>query len=138
MRKIDLKTETKTQRFEKAEKIAISISQRTSFQAELASLKSTAGVRNNSRILKLTPYIDENGLLRSESRIKTGIIKEFRTNPIILDGEERFLKLLIQHFHSQFFHMNREAVINEIRQSYVIIELRRALKHYLTLDWHFA
>ncbi|XP_058793748.1 uncharacterized protein LOC131673775 [Phymastichus coffea] len=120
--------ETRTERFERAKTLVLIQSQVISFQAEIASLKYSGTVRKNSKITNLSPYVDENGLLRSDSRIQNKINQEFRKDPIILDGDERLSRLIIQHYHEEFFHMHHEAVINEIRQLYFIIGLRRVFR----------
>lgn len=68
----------------------------------------------NSRLLKLTPLMDEKeGILRVDGRINSAEgIPENTKSLIILDRKHRYSKLLIQNHHEKFGHANPEIVVN--------------------------
>uniref|UniRef100_A0ABD2W2Q2 Integrase catalytic domain-containing protein n=1 Tax=Trichogramma kaykai TaxID=54128 RepID=A0ABD2W2Q2_9HYME len=116
----------------KAEVECIRISQKTSFSQEIVSLKKFKSVDNHSRVFPLSPFLDADGILRVESRISFFKHAGFSNNPILLDSSDYFTTLLIEKYHRKFYHSNHDTVINELRQSYWIVGLRRALKRVVS------
>lgn len=99
-----------------------------SFNKEWLSIKNSRPLSRESRIISLNPFIDEQGLLRVGGRVNyfpdTG--KAFQ--PIILSSNHPAVRLLISHFHEKFFHKNHEAVVNELKQRYWILGIRKCLR----------
>ena len=112
-----------------AEIICLKISQNISFSNEINALKNNKPISNRSRILKFNPKLDKNGILRNVGRTRRCIEAEFTSNPIILDSKEKFSQLIISFYHEKFYHASHESIINEIRQKYWIIGLRRSLRY---------
>ncbi|XP_055522651.1 uncharacterized protein LOC129716837 [Wyeomyia smithii] len=77
-------------------------------------------IGKRSLLYKLTPIVDENGVLRMDGRMANSKTISFNTKfPIILPKEHAVTKRLIQHYHEKFGHANRETVPNlptEIRK----------------------
>ena len=111
-----------------AERICLKLSQKESFETEILNLKQGRSVPRDSRLITLNPYLDNDGVLRSESRITGFENSNENTRPLILDSKNTAVQLLIKEFHTKFYHANHETVINEIRQKYWIIGLRRGLR----------
>ena len=128
MRKI--KREPLDRKFE-AELICLKISQYISFPDEINALKMNKPISKRSHILKFNPKLDKHGVLRCEGRIRKFVEANFTSNPAILDSKEKFSQFLLSFYHSKFYHVNHESVINEIRQKYWIIGLRRSLRHLI-------
>ena len=77
----------------------------------------------SSRILVLSPYVDENGILYAGSRTKR-VLKNY----IILEAKDTFTRLHVKHFHEKYYHASHETVLNELRQQYWIVGLRLTLR----------
>lgn len=79
----------------------------------------------NSRLYKLSPWIDDAGIMRMRSRLSAcQYVSEATKKPVILPKNSHVTTLLITHYHTKFNHQNHETVINEIRQKFVISHLR--------------
>lgn len=92
-------------------------------------LKNGKAVPKSSHIYQLSPYIDENGVLRVHGRIdNANCIPQDTRRPIILSKEHHFTRLLAIHQHEQMHHQNHEAVICEIRRKYWIPNIRSLVK----------
>ncbi|XP_058465085.1 uncharacterized protein LOC131438809 [Malaya genurostris] len=83
-----------------------------------------------STLRGLSPFLDEDGIIRSESRIDPKAAYycfDFR-NPVILPRENHVTDLLILRFHQRFAHANTETVINEMHQKFYIPKMRSVVK----------
>ncbi|XP_062541318.1 uncharacterized protein LOC134209344 [Armigeres subalbatus] len=113
-----------------AETIIWRLSQQESFPDEVSQLKQANGkVEKSSKIYKLSPYIDENGVLRQNGRIGAATNTRFDMKyPIILSTYHPTTLLLLNHYHRTNHHINYETVVNEIRQNFYISHLRAAVR----------
>ncbi|XP_055605041.1 uncharacterized protein LOC129753269 [Uranotaenia lowii] len=93
----------------------------------LSKVNSTSGkLQKTSPLYKLSPFLDEVGVLRMRGRIEAcEFIEPSTANPIILPKEHPVTKLIVQSTHEVFHHCNFETVVNELRQKYQISQLRR-------------
>ena len=104
-------------------------SQKDTFATEISDIKKNRSLPKSSNVRKLTPYLDQDGLLRAEGRIsETTNVPDTIKNPIILSGNHTFVKLIIKKYHVKFHHGNNDTVINEIRQKLWVTKLRATLK----------
>uniref|UniRef100_A0A2H1VI63 SFRICE_028934 n=1 Tax=Spodoptera frugiperda TaxID=7108 RepID=A0A2H1VI63_SPOFR len=82
-----------------------------------------------SRILSLSPYIDNDGIMRVQGRVDAAAdVPSEAKRPAILDGRSHVSKLIIMHYHVQAAHANNETVINELRQRFWIVHLRPSVR----------
>ncbi|XP_062702166.1 uncharacterized protein LOC134285450 [Aedes albopictus] len=82
-----------------------------------------------SALYQLTPFVDEEGVLRIDGRI--GAAKDVCINtkfPAILPRKHRICELIVDLFHRKYQHANSETVVNEIRQQYYIPRLRSLVR----------
>ncbi|XP_062541149.1 uncharacterized protein LOC134209181 [Armigeres subalbatus] len=82
-----------------------------------------------SSLSRLSPMLDEFGILRIDGRITAASnVTENTKFPIILPKKHRFTFLLLDDYHRRFRHCNMETVVNEVRQQYYVPQLRVAVK----------
>ena len=113
---------------EEAERFWFREIQADSFPEELRAARRNIEMRKNSRIGKLTSFLDKEGLLRAKGRVTKLVDCEFNNSPIILDGRYTATKMLLIEFHRRFFHGSNETIVNEIRQKYHVTGIRNALR----------
>ena len=103
--------------------------QACAFGPELARLRSGQPIETRSRLVGLSPVLDEDGVIRMDGRTKTapGLTDE-QVRPIILPSRNRYVELLVDHFHRKAGHHGRERVYNDLRARFWIIDMRRAVK----------
>ncbi|KAL0882321.1 hypothetical protein ABMA27_000834 [Loxostege sticticalis] len=113
----------------RAECLLLKQAQNDSFSEELSALKDGKCVSRSSRLLTLCPIIDEQNLLRVGGRIDAAadVTLEMK-RPIILDGRHPVARLIVRHYHVKSAHGCQETVVNELKQSYWIINVRRVRK----------
>lgn len=100
---------------------------------EVTTLISVKGKQSNqqlrlektSTIRKLSPFMDEADVIRSDSRIAAAKFVSYDTRfPVILPKGHQATWLLVKWFHEKYLHANGETVVNEIRQRFHISQLR--------------
>lgn len=92
------------------------------FEEEIINLKEEKEVSNRSKILKLTPFLDENDVLRVGGRLQYAHIHPDMKNPIILPSDSRLTELLIDQAHKLTYHGGARMVLGFLRQKYWIIK----------------
>lgn len=122
---------------EKAEQLLVKLIQQESFSAEINKLKKNEPIERNSRLRKLCMKIDSNGILRIEGRLEAAPnISYTYKQPAVIDANHYITRLIIHHIHREFNHGNHETVMNEIRQRYYVLALRRTVRKLVhTCPW---
>ena len=102
------------------------------FTAELISLKNNKTVTNRSKLRKLHPFIDKDGVIRVGGRLKNSPCAFSVRFPICLPS--CFVsELIISNVHITVGHLGREAILSKLRNNYWIIGAnnlaRKIVKH---------
>ncbi|XP_062715770.1 uncharacterized protein LOC115255659 [Aedes albopictus] len=116
---------------QEAELFIIKQVQHAEYAAELDLLKKPNLVTwknvlpKNSSLYKLSPFLDENGLLRMKSRIDNcDLVDECTKRPILLPKRHPVTDLIIASIHQKYCHMNHQTVLNEVRRRFYVHKLR--------------
>lgn len=115
---------------DRAERLIIRYAQVQSFTKDLDDLEKKKHVERGSRLLTLSPFLDEHGVMRVGGRINAApeITAEVK-QPVILDGRSEVARLIVRYYHVQAAHGNQETVVNNLKQKYWIIKIRPTVKH---------
>ncbi|XP_058449200.1 uncharacterized protein LOC131429170 [Malaya genurostris] len=82
-----------------------------------------------SPLFKQSPFIDDAGVIRMDSRICAAPTIPYAAKyPILLPRDHKLTTLLVEEYHRRFKHQNHETVLNEIWQQFRIPKLRPLLK----------
>jgi hypothetical protein len=113
-----------------AECLVIRQAQWDSFCKELTALKGGRSIERSSKLNRLSPFLDDQDVLRAAGRINaaSGVSMDTK-QPVILDGRHQVSRLIARHYHIQAAHGHQEAVVNELKQKYWLIKLRPTVKH---------
>ncbi|CAB3983333.1 RNA-directed DNA polymerase from transposon X-element, partial [Paramuricea clavata] len=112
---------------ELAEQYIVKLVQKQAFSKELSSLKQEKEDQNHSRserkkrvvsksstLLRLDPFIDENGLIRVGGRIRSASIDDKAKHPIVLPKKEYLSELVVRQLHEGVEHQGRGITMNEL------------------------
>ncbi|XP_058828118.1 uncharacterized protein LOC131688011 [Topomyia yanbarensis] len=120
-----------------AEKVLWKQAQWNSFPDEMSVLTSNLQlapgqkaerIPKRSALYKYSPTLDEDGVLRVDGRLVNAEAMSFNQRyPVILSRFHTVTKKIIQYYHEQFGHTNRDTVFNEIRKKFEIPNLRAAV-----------
>ncbi|XP_073949057.1 uncharacterized protein [Choristoneura fumiferana] len=118
---------------ERAELLVLRQAQAESFGGDIATLRAGKCLPRESRLLTLSPYLDDDGVLRVGGRIDAALDVPLETRrPVILDGKHPTARLLVKHYHIKAAHGNQEAVVNDVKQRYWVIRLRPTVKNVVS------
>ena len=109
---------------EQARKFWIGTTQEESFPQEVAALKSKQHVSSKSKLVSLSPILDEYGIVRAGGRIERANIPFCSHHPIVLSPDHEFTRLIIMNCHERLKHEGVDHVRNELRQWYWILRCR--------------
>lgn len=110
--------EDKVSDLQRAEQTIIKQFQLFSFSTEVISLRKSESLPKNSQLVKLNPFIDDQGLLRVGGRLQSANTMTFEErHPIILPKGSHLSLLIIKHYHNAIAHQGRGMTIAKIRSA---------------------
>lgn len=105
--------------------------QQSSFLPERKSLQRDKPLPNNSKLLALNPYIDDDGTIRAGGRPRNTSIAGDIKHPIVLSKDHFVTKLIIKHEHEKHLHAGAQATLAALRQRFWIISGKSAVRQVL-------
>ncbi|XP_044019550.1 uncharacterized protein LOC122859932 [Aphidius gifuensis] len=114
----------KINEIEYATNTIIKLVQKEIFFDELKILENQRQLNQKSKLIKLTPFIDKNGLLRVGGRLQNASIPYNQKYPIILPKNHHVTSLIIKHEHKVHLHTGTQATLYAVRQQYWPIDGR--------------
>ena len=103
------------------------ILQREHFEKEVVRLESGGSLHTDSKLIKLAPFMAEDGLLRVRGRLQLSELAYESKHPIILP-KCHGSKLLVKFAHNFLNHGGVEAIICYLRRDYEMFGLRQLAK----------
>jgi len=88
-----------TQELNTANITIIKIVQGLHFKEELAQLKTKGTVAKGSQLLSLSPFLDDQGIIRVGGRLRHSALDYNEKHPILLPPKFSFTQLVIAHEH---------------------------------------
>ena len=101
--------------------------QKEKYSREITALTLGKSLPKDSAISKFNPFLDDNGLLRSKSRLDQANISYDSKHPIIIPPGH-IAKLLVLFQHNFLKHAGVSTLISTLRSCYFIIRLRKLAK----------
>ena len=107
--------------------------QRESYSEEIQCLQNNRPLSKSSDIRALSPFLDDNGLIRVGGRLEKAQIPYEEKHPILLPGRHHISLLLARHFHEKVFHQGRQFTEGSIRAAgYWITGCRRLVSSLIS------
>lgn len=101
------------------------IAQIQSFPNEYKALSSNLPLHSKSNILSLSPFLDNNKLIRVGGRINSSKYNYEKRHPILLDSSHHLTKLLFEREHINNMHAGPQLLLSLIRESVWPVNGRR-------------
>ena len=105
----------------------VKILQRQCFSPEIAALEAGRTVQQDSKLIRLSPFLDENGIIRVRGRVQLSELAYESKHPIILPRCHGTM-LLIQYIHISQNHPGVDTMITVVRSDYEVVGLRQMVK----------
>jgi hypothetical protein len=107
---------------------AIRKMQELCFNAEVKSLQMRRIVKKTSRLVKLTPFLDENEIIRVGGRLENTYEPYDARHPVVLDSDHCLTNWLVMEAHCNTAHAGVERTLAEVRSKYWPLKGRRAIR----------
>ncbi|KAG7300389.1 hypothetical protein JYU34_015993 [Plutella xylostella] len=91
------------------------------YSQEINDLKNKNRVSQKSALLKLSPYLDKDQILRVGGRLNNSYLSEEAKHPAIIPPTSRLTSLLIDEAHITTLHGGARLTLTTLRQKYWII-----------------
>ncbi|XP_047123010.2 uncharacterized protein LOC105849104 [Hydra vulgaris] len=116
--------------YHESEKEIIAKAQKESFKEEYSNIKKGKPISISSKIISLNPQIDEDGLLRSCSRLQNAHYLPYDVKyPIILPRGHTITKLIVKHYHDEANHvMGTNQLLTKLLERYWVIRGREEIR----------
>ena len=102
---------------EEAEQTIVKLVQEQAFSDEIKLFKAKGEVlmSKDSKLYKLSPFLDAEGILRVGGRLSQATLHPHVKHPAILPSKGHISALLIKHFHEKVYHQGRGMTINKLQ-----------------------
>ncbi|CAK1581456.1 unnamed protein product [Parnassius mnemosyne] len=95
-------------------------------------LHLTDEVKATKSVKKLSPFIDDAGLLRVGGRLKHANLPATIKHPVLLPKASRLSLLIIDHFHVNYLHCGPRTLQSIIQRRYWILGIRNLIRSRLS------
>ena len=108
----------------------ISMVQAISFRSEVTVLKSKKVIASSSDLVNLQPFLDDDGLLRANTRLKHADYLSYDARyPIILPRRAWLTKLIVRSYHEQHGHdMGTNHTLALLSEKYWVLKAREEIR----------
>ncbi|XP_063994400.1 uncharacterized protein LOC135171756 [Diachasmimorpha longicaudata] len=105
----------------------VKVTQHQYFESVFQNLNRDIQLPRQHPLAKLTPRIDDQGILRLGGRLKNSLLDPDETHPIILPRQSRLTTLIINEAHQKTLHGGVQLTMAHIRQRYWIVGGRKSV-----------
>lgn len=98
---------------------------------EIEALTRGQPVPRRSALHNLTPFLDDEGVLRVGGRIKHSLLSYDERHPIILPADSHFTGLLISAAHQRTLHGGVQLTLGSLRQRFWIPRVRALVRSHI-------
>lgn len=98
------------------------------FASEIDACEKGINLPDGSKIASLTPFLDNEGILRLGGRLKHSSLPFDTKNPIILPAESALAVLLRREAHIKYHHAGVQLTTTVLRRKYWMPRMRQFLK----------
>ena len=116
------------QELKDAEKYIIIYIQGKYFSSTISNLKSKNSLNRHDNLLKLQPFLDNEGLLRVGGRLNYSNLNYSSKHPVILPNKCKIVTYLVSEIHKSLGHSGRQTMVSVIRNKYWIIGLNSCIR----------
>ncbi|CAI6372727.1 unnamed protein product [Macrosiphum euphorbiae] len=101
-----------------AERFWVTNAQISAFDDELSSLKAGKLVRRCSPLFRLSPFIDEHGVIRVGGRLVNSPISYDSRHPMVLPSKSMVTKMIFNYEHRRLMHAGPQALFAHVSRKY--------------------
>lgn len=117
-----------TREIETAEIRVLKLLQATQFTHEIQKLQQKKELKNKSKIINLSPFLDENDLIRVGGRLRKSLLTFAQKHPILLPSRHPLTDRIIKEIHETHHHTNIQNTLYILRQKFWITDGRNQVR----------
>lgn len=106
----------------------LKLCQSESFKRDLHELSIHGKVCSSSKLLCLSPFLDDEGIIRVGGRLKNAPISYSQKHQVLLPSRHVLTKLIINNEHIKQFHAGLQLTISSIRAKYWPLSARSIVR----------
>jgi hypothetical protein len=108
--------------------LLLRLSQKETFSQEIQLLSQGKIIKSNSNVLSLSPFLDNDGLLRVGGRLTYAHYPYNKKHPVLLSGKHKLSKLIFQQEHIRLLHAGPQLLLSSVRERFWILGGRNLCK----------
>ena len=113
-------------------RMIIQLLQREAFAEEIRMLERSYPISTKSKLYKLDPFLDEDGILRVGGRLVQSSLLYGVKHPMLLPRKSHVTELIIKFHHERVSHQGRGMTVGELRSSgYWILGCTKAVSSHI-------
>ncbi|XP_031343077.1 uncharacterized protein LOC116170714 [Photinus pyralis] len=122
----------KAQELKEAERYWIKVTQGQHFSSEIADLRRGKKIEPSSRVLTLSPFLDEDDIMRLGGRLQESSLPYQTKYPVVLPKTSFLTDKLISNSHVSTMHGGVNVTMVHIRKRFWILQCRQRVKSILS------
>lgn len=107
----------------------IKMVQQSEFATEIKLVKQ--GLPHRTKLRTLAPFLDAEGLLRVQGRLKFANLSRQQKHPVILPKAHTLTILLINYYHDLYLHVGAPMLLSLLRKQFWILSARSVIKQQI-------
>ena len=115
----------------KANVILVRLAQKDAFAPEINELLKGNSILKGSHIRRMSPFLDEQEVLRVGGRLKLAQLPYQATHPALLPGFHPLSRLIAEHYHRRMLHAGGRLLLSAIREQFWPLHGRRLARSTL-------
>ncbi|GFV49631.1 integrase catalytic domain-containing protein [Trichonephila clavipes] len=116
-----------TAELSEVEKGIVKFIQRDHFSMEVSYLSAGKQLSSTNRLIPLTSFWDDSGIIRIGGRLKNSIFADSQTHPILLPKTDHVVNLIISDYHLKL-HAGPQLLQAALREKFWILSARDAVR----------
>ncbi|GFY36037.1 integrase catalytic domain-containing protein [Trichonephila clavipes] len=85
--------------------------QLSSFYKEIRAMQNGDDICNKSKILNLSPFLDDKGIIRVGGRLKHSRLPYLSKHPILLPAKRKLTIIIVKYYHEKYFHLGPQHLL---------------------------
>jgi len=110
-----------------AKRTWIRMAQEEEFQCELKSLRQNTSLSKRSKLITLSPFLDE-GIIRVGGRLQHSHLPNNQRHPAILPKGHKVTELKFNEYHQRFLHAGPQNLLARMRQEFWPLDARNTAR----------
>ncbi|XP_039315361.1 uncharacterized protein LOC105205344 [Solenopsis invicta] len=112
----------KTTELNEAETRVLKLLQSTQFSNEIKLLRENKQLPSNSKIVKLNPFLDNDGLIRVGGRLRLSHLTFPQKHPVLLPSRHNLVDSIIREIHTRQHHTGIQTTLYNLRQKFWLLD----------------